>query len=277
MIEVGAVNRKTLKNLFKGVQWNYISDAILDGHLGSAYTDDPDDPKVAVLVLPKVKLYILGGDPTHPSARKYIQDLPPFSMLLFASDHWEDAVQQYQPGKWIVLDRYAFTSEKLDVNRLRSLKSPIPEGYRIEKMDMNLAQQLIEKENKFASDHMVCFESHEHFIERGFGYCVLEGEQIVCVGSTFVICDKGIEIQIDTRKEHRRKGLATLAAAHLIVHSLENGLDPNWDAATKISGAFAQKLGYTPQGTYPMYLYTGTRLLVIFRDLIQWIKKVFKK
>jgi hypothetical protein len=55
--------------------------------------------------------------------------------------------------------------------------------------------------------------------------------------------------------------LATVAAAALIVHSLEQGLDPNWDAANESSAGLATKLGYTPQGTYPMLFYTGSRVL----------------
>jgi predicted GNAT family acetyltransferase len=108
---------------------------------------------------------------------------------------------------------------------------------------------------------MVNFDSPEDFIARGFGFCLLHGDQIASVATTFAICSKGIEIQINTREEHQRKGLATAVAAHLIVHSLEQGLDPNWDAANESSVGLATKLGYTPQGTYPMLFYTGSRVL----------------
>ena len=98
-------------------------------------------------------------------------------------------------------------------------------------------------------------------MERGFGFCLLHGDDMASVATTFAICSKGIEIQINTRKEHRRKGLATVVAAQLIVHSLQNKLDPNWDAANESSVGLATKLGYTPQGTYSMVFFTGSRVL----------------
>ena len=124
---------------------------------------------------------------------------------------------------------------------------------------------------------MITFDSSEDFLERGFGYCALQGDQIVCVASTFTVSDKGIEIQIDNRKEHRRKGVATIVATYLIVDCLENGIDPSWDAATKISAAFAEKLGYTPQETYQMHVFTGSRALVKLRDVVQWMKPTIEK
>nr|MCU0481496.1 GNAT family N-acetyltransferase [Anaerolineae bacterium] len=85
----------------------------------------------------------------------------------------------------------------------------------------------------------------------------------------------GIEIQIDTKPDYRGKGLATVAAAHLMLHSLENNLAPSWDAATEISAKMAQKLGYTPQGTYEFYIFTDSRFLVYLRIITQLIKKIF--
>jgi RimJ/RimL family protein N-acetyltransferase len=128
-------------------------------------------------------------------------------------------------------------------------------------MDLGLARRLGEEKSRFAEDHMRLFDSPEDFVERGFGFCLLHGDQIASVATTFAVCSKGVEIQINTRKEHQRKGLATVAAAALIVHSLEQGLDPNWDAANESSVGLATKLGYTPQGTYPMLFYTGSRVL----------------
>ncbi len=37
----------------------------------------------------------------------------------------------------------------------------------------------------------------------------------------------GIDVQINTLPEHRGRGLATAVAAHLLLHCLERGLEPN--------------------------------------------------
>ena len=56
---------------------------------------------------------------------------------------------------------------------------------------------------------------------------------------------KGIDIEIDILKKHRRKGLATAAGAKLILDCLERGWRPTWDAANMKSVHLSEKLGYT--------------------------------
>ncbi len=255
--------RPRLLRLFESYKWNYLPDAILDGYMGRALADNEETPQVAVLEASNLKLGIVGGEASHPSAREYIEQLPTPAALIFASDGWEELVQEVHAGRLIHLPRYAFTSEKLDMESLCRLGSQIPEGYRIEPMDLGLAQQLAAEKSEFASDHLLNFDSPEDFIERGFGFCILDGDEIVSVATTFAICDTGIEIQINTRKEHQGKGLATAVAAHLLVYSLEHNLDPNWDAANERSVGLAKKLGYTPQGTYSIVLVVGSRALAL--------------
>ena len=261
MIEVERADRKGLAGLFRGYTWNYLADAILEGAMGRAIADDADAPRVAVLQAPNLKLNIVGGDAGHPVAREYLEQLPKNSALFIGADGWAELVQSIHGSRTIEMPRYAFTSEALDLEHLRSLALGVPDGYRAVQMDLDLARQLVAEESRFSEDHMVNFDSPEDFAERGFGFCLLHGDQMASVATTFAICSKGIEIQINTREEHRCQGLATAVAAQLIVHSLEQGLDPNWDAANESSVGLATKLGYTPQGTYPMLFYTGSRVL----------------
>ena len=62
----------------------------------------------------------------------------------------------------------------------------------------------------------------------------------------------GIEIEIDTKAEYRRQGLALCCASALLLHCLERGLYPSWDAATPISVALAEKLGYHFEPRVPL-------------------------
>ena len=63
----------------------------------------------------------------------------------------------------------------------------------------------------------------------------------------------GIEIQIDTREEHRRRGLAFACGAKLILECLERNLYPSWDAQNMWSAGLAEKLGYRYSHTYTAY------------------------
>jgi predicted GNAT family acetyltransferase len=102
----------------------------------------------------------------------------------------------------------------------------------------------------------------EDFVTRGFGFCILQDRRIVSAATTFAICAKSIEIQVSTREKHRGKGLATAVSAQLLLHSLETGLDPNWDADNLRSARLAKRLGYTPQGSYNLWFFAGSRLLM---------------
>jgi RimJ/RimL family protein N-acetyltransferase len=269
-------DRRRLARLFEAYPWNHLPDAILDGTTGQALADDEDNPQVAVLEAPSLKLSIVGGDAGHPSAREYIEGLSPPKALICASAGWEALLRQVHRGKLLRLPRYAFTSENLDRAHLRQLGSRIPDGYRLERMDLNLAQQLAGEKSEFASDHMLSFDSPEDFIARGFGFCLREGDEIVSVATTFVICEKGIEIQINTREEHQGKGLATVVAAQLIVHSLETDLDPNWDAENERSVGLAKKLGYTPQGTYSIFVVVRSRAVAALAGVALKVKRLLK-
>ena len=62
-----------------------------------------------------------------------------------------------------------------------------------------------------------------------------------------------------------------------MVYSLEQGLDPSWDAANETSSRLAQKLGYTPQGTYNIAVVVGSGLMVGIMRLGLKIKKLLNK
>lgn len=168
MQEIERGKRKRLSGLFQDYNWNYLPDAVLDGYMGKAFADDEHNPRVAILEFPRLKLYVLGGDAGHPAAQKFIAQLSPIKALTFATDGWEELVRRVHAGKVIPLPRYAFTSENLNIERLRQFTSQIPDGYRLERMDLSLARQLAREKSEFASDHMLNFDSPEDFIARGF-------------------------------------------------------------------------------------------------------------
>ena len=72
--------------------------------------------------------------------------------------------------------------------------------------------------------------------------------------SSYTIYDGGIEIEIDTRPDQRRQGLALACGAQLILTCLERRLFPNWDAHDLRSAALAEKLGYRMDHPYRAYL-----------------------
>ena len=97
----------------------------------------------------------------------------------------------------------------------------------------------------------------------GLGVCILTGGEVVAGISSYsgygrrsdenLGCHGGIEIEVVTREDYRRKGLAYIGAARLLLECDKRGLYPNWDAANKMSVGLAEKLGYHFSHEYVVY------------------------
>ena len=88
----------------------------------------------------------------------------------------------------------------------------------------------------------------------GISYCIRHEGKILSVASTFMPFKDEFEIDVRTiDTEHRRMGLATVVSAALMIHALENGLVPHWDAANEASVGLALKLGYTNPEPWEAY------------------------
>ena len=91
----------------------------------------------------------------------------------------------------------------------------------------------------------------------GLGAVVLKDGEIVSGASSYSGYIGGIESEIDTREDHRRRGLAAACGARLISECLRRGLYPSWDAQNLWSVALAKKLGYHFDYAYAAYEVTG--------------------
>lgn len=268
----GKTYDKDLSGLFKDYQWNYMPDAILEGSMGSILIDDLDNPQVSILTIPEAKANFLGGDAKHPAVRDYLKELPAFSVLIFASEGWNEVVRDIHPKTWLTFTYFGFSSKTLNIEHLRELRSGLSDEFHIEKIDLALAQRIMEKKDELTEDQLMGFDSPEDFVARGIGYCALAGDEMVSIAAAGSVCKKGIEVQINTRKKYKKRGLATGVASALIIDCLEKGIDPNWDAASEASAGLAKKLGYTPTGEHFIYIFIKYRFLMNLRAFLRKIR-----
>ena len=113
------------------------------------------------------------------------------------------------------------------------------------------------RNNGWANDLVSQFKDYDTYRKLGLGVVVLKDGELVAGASSYSRYNEGIEIEIDTREDHRRKGLAYVCGAKLILECLKKSLYPSWDAQNKWSVALAEKLGYHFSHEYTAYEIMG--------------------
>ena len=166
---------------------------------------------------------------------------------------WHPLIEAYFGPRAIPETRYAIKKEPaiFDRRRLEALAAALPAGYELRLIDEAMVPVLLAQ--AWSRDLCAAFDSPADCCRRGVGVAALyEGVPVAGAGS-YCVYRGGIEVEIDTRPDHRRRGLATACGARLILECLDRGLYPNWDAIDLRSAALAEKLGYRRGDPYPVY------------------------
>ena len=166
---------------------------------------------------------------------------------------WHPLIEAYFGPRAIPETRYAIKKEPgiFDRRRLEALAAALPAGYELRLIDEAMVPVLLAQ--AWSRDLCAAFDSHADCCRRGVGVAALyEGVPVAGAGS-YCVYRGGIEVEIDTRPDHRRRGLATACGARLILECLDRGLYPSWDAIDLRSAALAEKLGYRRGDPYPVY------------------------
>ncbi|WZX99965.1 GNAT family N-acetyltransferase [Bacillus sp. FSL W7-1360] len=250
MIEVDIDLRKKLFPMFEGIQSTILL-SCLQGHMGEAWVNDRTNPTAAQVTIGIFTFY--GGDPHAKGARELLCNLPEDALVIVHTDEWKKQIETIHQGAFEKFHRYQFKKNAGDLDRehLQSLLASLPEGYELKKMDENIAHHPSLQE--VSEDFTAQFESIEDFLARGEGFAILHEGQVMCGASSYSIYDDGIEIEVGTHPDHRRKGLATIVSAALILDCLAKGKYPSWDAANPESTELAKKLGYVYEEAYDTY------------------------
>ena len=219
--------------------------ACLDNVMGKIFTDDPEHPKSAMAVIGDFAF--LAGEPNL----ELVHAKPDKWMIVVPQDKaWEELLENNFPAYKRI--RYAIKKDTtFDRDKLEAMTRALPEGYTFRRIDGEIYDVCLN--NEAYKDNVSVFESKEKFLELGRGFAVMKDGKIVSAASSYSRYRKGIDIEIGTVKEERRKGLASAVAAKLILQCLDEGLYPAWDAANMLSVRLAEKLGYEFSHEYVCY------------------------
>lgn len=228
--------------------------SFFDGEFGVAWADDPLKPTCAAIYAGGFCFF--AGDDQSPHTREllcYLPDGTDFVIYVPENEKWAELFQEAWQGKYDVWNRFAIKKEGdiFDRKTLEQYAGSLTEPFIIRQIDAELYDR-VEMDPLF-TDFVYNFEGKEDFLRRGIGFIALDGDKVAGGASSYTIYHGGIEIEVDTDEKYRQKGIATACASRLILHCLENGLYPSWDAANMISVRLAEKLGYHFDYEYIVY------------------------
>lgn len=214
--------------------------------MGKIYVTDIENPKSAYAFVGCFAFY--AGEPN----RELVRGKPDgFVIMVPQNEAWAKLMEEcFADAKLIT--RYAIKKNtKFDVEKLQETLKRLPNGYELHKIDADIYDRCLQ--NAVTADFVSSFESKENYLKYGRGIVILKGDVIVAGASSYTRYLEGIEIEVDTIETERRKYLATIACAALILECLEENLYPSWDAQNMNSVHLAEKLGYEFSHEYIAY------------------------
>jgi len=245
-------NNNSIARLFEGWEETFIW-SYLQGCMGIAYADSLAAPESVQISLGG--FCFLAGAVNEDLIRNRPENLNyNYVTLVSENQGWERAIEALYKEKALRQIRYATKKEKgvFCKEKLEEIVSTLPAEYEIVPIHREEYEKILS--TKWSEDICINYSSYEEFEKMGLGFAIMRDGEIVSGASAYTYFIGGIEIEIDTRKDERRKGLASVCGARLILECLERDLYPSWDAYNRESLALAEKLGYSFDREYPVYL-----------------------
>lgn len=231
--------------LFEGWEETMIW-SCLQGHMGYIISVGENPPVSAQIVVGDFCFF--AGKPDAELIKKAGAPI-----LIPRTPKWCRMIEDTLGKKAEKAARYAIKKEPGIFNRekLSSFIDALPEQYTLSLIEESHYNTLITE--PWSRDFCSLFQDWADYKNRGLGVVALLDNAPVAGASSYSIYSGGIEIEIDTKKEYRRQGLAAACGAKLILESLDRGLYPSWDAHDLRSVALAEKLGYHMDRPYTVY------------------------
>ncbi|MFG6383015.1 MAG: GNAT family N-acetyltransferase [Lachnospiraceae bacterium] len=244
-----------IEPLFEGWEESLIW-SCLQGYMGEAWVDSEDNPKSARIVLADFCYFAgeanqrLVTEEIKMQTREFLIMVPPLDKT---GECWAKEIEKAYGKNCKRVERYAIKKETgiFDKEKLEKIVNNLNPEYEVRLIDKDIFLQT--KKEAWAIDFTSQFANYEDYHKRGLGAAVLYQGKLVSGASSYTVYREGIEIEIGTKKDFRRKGLATVCGAKLILECLNRGFYPSWDAQNKWSVALAEKLGYHFDRVYPAY------------------------
>ncbi|MEY8426522.1 GNAT family N-acetyltransferase [Lachnospiraceae bacterium 46-15] len=237
--------------LFEGWQETLIW-SCLQGVMGKIYVDSLEEPVSAMAALGDF-CFLAGKCDREFVLYKPEQGRRDFMIMVPQGRDWGDLIEECYGEKAKRVVRYAIKKEPdvFDREALQAAVDGLPDGYTLKMIDEELFWYC--REIAWCRDWVLQYEDFAAYQKHGLGAVIVKEGEPVSGASSYSGYMGGIEIEIDTREDYRRKGLAYICGAKLILECLKRGWYPSWDAQNKWSVGLAEKLGYHLDYEYAAY------------------------
>ncbi|MGN0337002.1 MAG: GNAT family N-acetyltransferase [Lachnospiraceae bacterium] len=237
--------------LFEGWQESMIW-SCMQGVMGELYADDPQHPTSAMVWLGDFCLF--AGETSDELARfQLAHPKRSFMIMIPQTEEWGRMIENCYGERAKKVTRCATKKERDSFDRvaLQGMVDRLSPEYSLRMIDRKLFDLC--SQIPFSEDFVAQFADYEMYQRYGLGVMIFHDGEPVAGASSYSAFEGGIEIEIDTKAEYRRRGLATVCGAKLILECMDRGWYPSWDAQNPWSLALAEKLGYHFDREYTAY------------------------
>ncbi len=244
-----------VKDLFAGWQETCVW-SCLQGVMGRLYADSEKDPRSAMAILGDF-CFFAGKPDLELVSYKPKWCTQDFIIMTALSPEWIELIERVYQEKAKKVSRYAMKKEPgvFDTEKLKGYVMAADREVLLHMIDEELFEACGRED--WSRDFVAQYTDYEEFRQKGLGVVATKNGQLIAGASSYSSYQGGIEIEIDTKKEYRRQGLAAACGAKLILACLERGWYPSWDAQNLNSVALAEKLGYHFDHEYTAYEIAG--------------------
>ncbi|MCM1288929.1 MAG: GNAT family N-acetyltransferase [Clostridium sp.] len=246
---------KEIKDIFATCKETMVWSCI-QGVMGHLYADSPDNPQSAMAILGDF-CFFAGTPSIELVLYKPKWCRQEFMIMTALSSEWFPLIEAAYGKKAKKVSRFAIKKEPnvFDKEKLNAFIENVNEDFALRLIDKELFDYC--RHQAWSRDFISQYTDYEEYRKLGLGVVAMKNGVPVSGASSYSSFEGGIEIEIDTKKEYRRQGLATACGAKLILECLERGLYPSWDAQNRWSVALAEKLGYHFDYEYTAYEVMG--------------------
>lgn len=254
MIELGKTKRQTIQSICQDSDEVLVRGA-MEGTMGRVFVPQLKNSSYCLIHVGDFA-YLLGLPPNGEKSldlKSQIYETCSRAFITPGDERWAFWLEEEFLGQYRLVNRYALKKDEnhFDKKTLEGYKKNIPEGIRIRRLDERLYHLVLKEE--WSRDFVANFEDEQQFMREGLGYVAAKGREILSGCSAYGYSSGMMEVEVETKKDYRRQGLALACSAAFLLECMERGIYPNWDAANEQSVGLAEKLGYVFHREYQVY------------------------